>query len=109
MVGHYLADHGEYLVGKRNTNLFCVEETNMSCLLAYLLLAAVVDLILEAVAPLERPRVSSLAVQRRLWNDTLFDCRSRAFSGGERVSPAPEKGSRRRIRRAGDFEPRPVR
>ena len=51
----------------------------MEFLIAYLLFAAVVDLLLEIVG-MKAPRHTSIAIHRRLWNDSLFDCRSRAFS-----------------------------
>ncbi len=51
----------------------------MGYLIAYLLFALAVDLLLEIVNP-QRPQLPSIAIHRRLWNDTLFDCRSRGFS-----------------------------
>jgi len=51
----------------------------MGYLIAYLLFALVVDLLLEIVDP-QRPQRPTIAIHRRLWNDTLFDCRSRGFS-----------------------------
>jgi len=51
----------------------------MGYIIAYLLFAVVVDLLLELVDP-ERPRPTSIAIHRRLWNDSLFDCRSRGYA-----------------------------
>jgi len=51
----------------------------MGYLIAYLLFALAVDLLLEIVDP-KQPKYPSLAIHRRLWNDTLFDCRSRGFT-----------------------------
>jgi len=51
----------------------------MGYLIAYLLFALAIDLLLELVAP-KRPRLPTIAIHRRLWNDSLFDCRSRGFS-----------------------------
>lgn len=51
----------------------------MGYIIAYLLLALVIDLLRELVAPESVDR-GSFAIHRRLWNDTLFDCRSRVFS-----------------------------
>ena len=50
----------------------------MGYLIAYLLFAVVVDLLLELVDP-ERHRHTTIAIHRRLWNDSLFDCRSRGY------------------------------
>lgn len=51
----------------------------MGYIIAYLLFAVAVDLLLELVAP-KSSRPPSIASHRRLWNDSLFDCRSRVFS-----------------------------
>ena len=47
----------------------------MGYIFAYLLLALVVDLILTIIRP-ERERQAPMVSQRRLWNDTICDCRS---------------------------------
>jgi hypothetical protein len=51
----------------------------MGYIFAYLLLVLVVDLILEIVRP-ERGRQFPVASHRRLWNDSLCDCRSMAYA-----------------------------
>ncbi len=50
----------------------------MGYVIAYLLFAVVVDLLLELVDP-EKHRHTTIAIHRRLWNDSLFDCRSRGY------------------------------
>jgi hypothetical protein len=50
----------------------------MGYIIAYLLFAVVVDLLLE-VLDSERHRHTTIAIHRRLWNDSLFDCRSRGY------------------------------
>ncbi len=51
----------------------------MECILAYLLLAVVVDLIFWIInyggTKHEQP-----TIHRRLWSDSLFDCTSKAFA-----------------------------
>jgi hypothetical protein len=64
---------------EKHQTLFHQEEKNMGYIIAYLLFAVAVDLVLEIVDP-QRPRHSNIAIHRRLWNDTLFDCRSSGFS-----------------------------
>lgn len=51
----------------------------MGYLIAYLLFAVVVDLLLELVHP-KRRSSATIAIHRRLWNDSLFDCRSRGYA-----------------------------
>lgn len=51
----------------------------MGYLIAYLLFALAVDLLLEIVDP-QRRSPTTIAIHRRLWNDSLFDCRSRGYS-----------------------------
>jgi hypothetical protein len=53
----------------------------MGYIVAYLLLALAVDLILTIIKP-EREQPSPLISQRRLWNDTICDCRSIMLSDG---------------------------
>ena len=48
----------------------------MGYLIAYLLLAVVVDLLLELVDP-EGSRNNYIWINRRLWSDTLYDCGSK--------------------------------
>lgn len=50
----------------------------MGYIIAYLLFAVAVDLLLELVGP-ERHGNTTIAIHRRLWNDSLFDCRSRGY------------------------------
>ena len=50
----------------------------MGYIIAYLLFAVAIDLLLELVDP-ERHRHATIAIHRRLWNDSLFDCRSRGY------------------------------
>jgi hypothetical protein len=70
----------------------------MGYIIAYLLFAVVVDLLLELVDP-ERHRHTTITIHRRLWNDSLFDCRSRGYLRDEvmtrrtsRRLAAPVKG-----------------
>lgn len=67
----------------------------MECIIAYLLLAVVVDLLLEVIDP-DGIRPPSIVSHRRLWNDSLFDCRSRVFSmdGGTFRRPVQGKANR---------------
>jgi hypothetical protein len=51
----------------------------MGYLIAYLLFALVVDLLLELVNP-KRRSPATIATHRRLWNDSLFDCRSQEYA-----------------------------
>ena len=51
----------------------------MGYIIAYLLLALVIDLIRELINP-EGDTRNSVAIHRRLWSDTLFDCRTKVFS-----------------------------
>lgn len=51
----------------------------MGYIIAYLLLALVIDLIREIINP-EGDNRNSVAIHRRLWSDTLFDCRTKVFS-----------------------------
>jgi len=51
----------------------------MGYIIAYLLLAVVVDLVCETINP-KGPSHTTIAIHRRLWNDSLFDCRSRGYS-----------------------------
>jgi len=50
----------------------------MGYLIAYLLLALVIDLIRELLTP-DTPGSNAAAIRRRLWSDTDFDCCSRVF------------------------------
>ncbi len=59
----------------------------MGYIVAYLLLAVVVDLLLEIV-DLEATRKNSLWINRRLWSDTLFDCGSRVITT---ITPLPRQ------------------
>ena len=74
----------------------------MGYIIAYLLLTVVVDLLLEMVG-LKAPRTSrhtSIAIHRRLWSDTLFDCRSRIVSA-DAATPklsAQDRTNRYRLR-----------
>jgi len=70
--------HGVLWSQKNHQPLFQQEE-NMGYIFAYLLFVLVVDLILEIVRP-ERGRQLPVASHRRLWNDSLCDCRSMVFS-----------------------------
>ena len=73
----------------------------MGFLIAYLLFAVVIDLMLEAMG-LKAPRQTSVAIHRRLWSDTLFDCRSKVFSVGVTAPRLPnqDKANRYRLRKA---------
>jgi hypothetical protein len=51
----------------------------MGYIIAYLLLALVIDLIRELINP-EGDNRNSVAIRRRLWSDSLFDCRTKVFS-----------------------------
>ncbi len=51
----------------------------MGYIIAYLLLALVFDLIRELINP-EGDHRNATAIHRRLWSDTLFDCRTKVFS-----------------------------
>jgi hypothetical protein len=51
----------------------------MGYIIAYLLLALVIDLIREIINP-EGDHRNAAAIRRRLWSDTDFDCRSKVFS-----------------------------
>ncbi len=57
----------------------------MGYLIAYLLFAVVVDLVVEIVG-LKDATISYSWINRRLWNDTLFDCGSRVAST---ITPIP--------------------
>lgn len=57
------------------------QEDNMGYIMAYLLLALAVDLILTIIKP-EREQSAAVVSQRRLWNDTICDCRSIMLSDG---------------------------
>ena len=72
----------------------------MGYIIAYLLLTMVVDLLLEIVSPM-RCRPASIASHRRLWNDSLFDCRSRVFSmdGGISLQSVQGKSNRHRLKK----------
>jgi len=59
----------------------------MGYLIAYLLLAVVVDLLLELVDP-EGSRKNYIWINRRLWSDSLFDCGSRVVST---ITPLPRQ------------------
>ena len=59
----------------------------MGYLIAYLLLAVVVDLLLELVDP-EGTRKNYIWINRRLWSDSLFDCGSRVVST---ITPLPRQ------------------
>jgi len=50
----------------------------MGYIIAYLLLALVIDLIREIINP-EGDHRNAAAIRRRLWSDTDFDCRSKVF------------------------------
>ncbi len=50
----------------------------MEYIIAYLLFAVVIDLLLELVDS-EKHHHTTIAIHRRLWNDSLFDCRSRGY------------------------------
>ena len=51
----------------------------MGYVIAYLLLALVIDLVREIINP-ESDKRNSVAIHRRLWSDTHFDCRTKVFS-----------------------------
>ena len=57
----------------------------MGYIVAYLLLALAVDLILTIIKP-EREQRAPLISQRRLWNDTICDCRSIMLPAGTACS-----------------------
>ena len=59
----------------------------MGYLIAYLLLAVVVDLLLELIDP-EGSRKNYIWINRRLWSDSLFDCGSRVVST---ITPLPRQ------------------
>ena len=64
----------------------------MGYIFAYLLLALAVDLILTIIKP-EKGQQTPVVSQRRLWNDTICDCRSLMLPDGT----APFSYSRRPI------------
>ena len=69
----------------------------MGYIIAYLLFAVVVDLLLEIVG-LKGPRQGSHVIHRRLWSDTLFDCRSSVFSADVAATHVSGQGKPNRYR-----------
>ncbi|MBM9537898.1 hypothetical protein [Desulfobulbus alkaliphilus] len=53
----------------------------MGYIVAYLLLALAVDLMLTIIKP-EREQRAPVVSQRRLWNETICDCRSMMLPDG---------------------------
>jgi hypothetical protein len=69
----------------------------MGYIIAYLLLALVIDLIRELVNP-EGDHRNTVAIHRRLWSDTLFDCRTKVFSVEGNTVRQPARNTLRQSR-----------
>jgi len=70
----------------------------MGYIIAYLLLALVIDLIRELINP-EGDNRNATAIHRRLWSDTLFDCRTKVFSVEGNTVCQPARNTERHNRR----------
>jgi len=69
----------------------------MGYIIAYLLLALVIDLIRELINP-EGDARNPVAIHRRLWSDTLFDCRTKVFSVERSSVRQPARNTQRQCR-----------
>jgi len=69
----------------------------MGYIIAYLLLALVIDLIRELINP-EGDARNSVAIHRRLWSDTHFDCRTKVFSVERSTVRQPARNTLRQSR-----------
>jgi|GEM_PF-3200676 len=69
----------------------------MGYLIAYLLLALAIDLIREIFNPQGDHR-NSVAIHRRLWSDTIFDCRTKVFSVEGNTARQPARNAQTQSR-----------
>ena len=70
----------------------------MGYLIAYLLLALAIDLIREIINP-DGDHRNSVAIHRRLWSDTHFDCRTKVFPVERSTVRQPARNTQRQSAR----------